>query len=179
MQTSDNEKLMLRVRDGDMSAFEQLVIINQAWAWRVAYRFLGDKDEAADVIQDAFLRLLETSDRYQPTALFKTYMYQIITRLCLDKVKKKQPVYMETVPDIADSRPDVDEVMIRQERSAAVRNALDSLSPNQRMVIILRYYEELNYEQIASALEITYKAVERLLARGRNNLRTILNGYDK
>ena len=168
------ELLMLAVGKGDLQAFEEIIRRHQAWAWKIAYRFLGHREEAEDVVQDAFLRLLDASGRYRPTASFKTYFYRIITRLCLDRAKKKQPLSVETIPDSPDPRPGVVEEMMLRETAVAVHAALDALSPTQRMAIVLRYYEGLNYEGIASALQTTPKAVERLLARARERLRAIL-----
>ncbi len=147
---------------------------HQTWAWRVAYRFTGNEVDASDIVQEAFLRLLDASERYRPTAQFRTYFYQIISHLCLDQAKRKQPLLFETVPDSPAPSPDVTDTMIRRETAGAVRAALDVLPPNQRLAIVLRYYENLGYEEIASALGTTTKAVERLLARGRGRLREIL-----
>ncbi len=169
-----DESLLQATGKGDLKAFEEIVRRHQTWAWRIAYRFLGDEEAAADLTQEAFLRLLDASSRYRPTAKLTTYFYQIITRLCLDRAKKKQPLYMNEAPETPDPHLEPAEAMIRKEAAVAVRAALDALPPSQRMTIVLRYYEELNYEEIASALETTPKAVERLLARGRDRLRSIL-----
>lgn len=169
-----DELLMLAVGKGDLGAFEEIIRRHQAWAWKIAYRFLGNREDAEDVVQDAFLRLLAASSRYRPIASFKTYFYRIITRLCLDRAKKKQSVSVETIPDSPDLRPGVVEEMMRRETAVAVRAALHALPPTQRMAVVLKYYEGLNYEGIASALQTTTKAVERLLARARERLRAIL-----
>lgn len=159
---------------GDLEAFEEIVRRHQGWAWQIAFRFFGQKEPAADVVQDAFIRLLEASGRYRPTAKFRTYFYRIISRLCLDRAKKKKTVELEVMPNMPDPAPGAAEKLIHRETAAAVRTALDDLAPNQRMAIVLRYYEDLNYREIADALEITPKAVERLLARGRKRLRDSL-----
>lgn len=174
-----DELLMQAVAEGDLKAFGKIVERHHAWAWRIAYRFLGHEEDAADLVQDAFIRLLDAAGRYRPNARFRTYFYQVITRLCLDRAKKKQPLYLETIPDSPDPRPGVADTMMRHEAVVAVRAALDTLPPNQRMAIVLRYYEDLNYEEIASALETTAKAVERLLARGRERLREIIGNRDE
>lgn len=178
MQMPGDEELMLNLREGDLAAFEQLVRRHQNWAWTIAYRFLGNEENAADVVQDAFLRLLDAAGRYRPTAKFTTYFYRIITRLCLDRAKKKHPLYMEDVPETPDSSPDAGEVMVHNETTAAVRNAVDALPSRQRMAIILQYYEGLNYNDIARAMGTTVKAVERLLARARDRLRGILRASE-
>lgn len=174
----DEELLLHATARGDLVAFEEIVRRHQSWAWRIAYRFFGDENEAADIVQEAFLRLLDAAGRYRPNAKFRTYFYQIITRLCLDQAKKKQPLHLESIPDSPDPRPGAVDVLLRQEASAAVRRALDALPAHQRLAIVLRYYEDLNYEEIAAALETTTKAVERLLARGRDRLRPLLGGRD-
>jgi len=173
-----DESLLQVAGKGDLEAFAELVNRHQAWTWRVAYRFLGHREDAADVVQDAFIRLLEAAGRYRPSATFATYFRRIITRLCLDRAKKKQPLYLETIPDAPDSCLGAADEMMRRESAVAVCAALDALPPNQRMAIILRYFEELSYEDIASALETTPKAVERLLARGRQHLRAALGDRD-
>lgn len=173
-----DESLMQATANGDLNAFEEIVKRHQSWAWRTAFRFLGDKDESADMVQEAFLRLLDASHRYKPKAKFRTYFYQIITRLCLDVTKKKKPRYMKDVPETPDSHSDISEQIIHDETAASVRTALHALPFNQRIAIISHYYENMNYHEIASILETTPKAVERLLARGRHRLRTILKDKD-
>jgi RNA polymerase sigma-70 factor (ECF subfamily) len=176
---ADSDELLVQATGkGDLNSFNQIVERHQVWAWKIAYRFSGKEDDASDIVQEAFLRLLDASARYRPTSKFRTYFYQIISRLCLDLAKKKQPLFSETIPDAPDPRPGAAEAMMRSETALTVRTALDGLPPSQRLAIVLRYYEELNYEEIAVALETTPKAVERLLARGREGLRAILGTRD-
>lgn len=171
----DSDEFLLQATGrGDLAAFSRIVERHQAWAWRVAYRFTGNEDDASDMVQEAFLRLLSASGRYRPTAKFRTYFYQIISRLCLDQAKRKRPLPYETAPDTPDPSPDITDTMMRQENAIAVRAALDALPPNQRLAIVFRYYENLGYEEIALALSTTTKAVEGLLARGRERLRDVL-----
>ena len=169
-----DETLLQATGHGDLVSFAHIVERHQIWAWRVAYRFTGNRNDASDIVQESFLRLLDASARYRPTAKFRTYFYQIISRLCLDQAKKKQPLLLETVPDFPDPSPDMTDTMMRQEAAIAVRAAIDALPPKQRLAIVLRYYEDLNYKEIASALGTTTKTVERLLARGRKRLRKVL-----
>lgn len=175
----DSDALLLQATGrGDLASFSRIVERHQTWAWRLAYRFTGNEEDASDIVQEAFLRLLDASGRYRPTAKFRTYFHRIITHLCLDRAKKKQPWLMGTVPDTHDPSPNITDTMIRQETAIVVRAALEALPPNQRLAIVLRYYESLGYEDIAAALETTTKAVERLLARGRERLREVLGRKD-
>jgi len=169
-----DKELMLSVAKGDMGAFEEIVRRHQRSAWNTAFRFLGDAEEAQDVVQDTFLKVLDAAPRYQPKALFRTYLYCIIIRLCLDRVRKKRPTCTEDLPQMHDPQPSAGEMLLAKERDRAVAAALDVLPPNQRMAVILKYYEGLGYQEISQAMQITEKAVERLLARARKSLQATL-----
>jgi RNA polymerase sigma-70 factor (ECF subfamily) len=165
-----DEKLMLAAGAGDLAAFEQIVLRHQQTAWRIACRFLGDPTEAEDVAQDAFLRILKAAPSYRPSARFQTFLFQVVSRLCLDRMRKKRPVCVETLPDVAGDGESPSAALARAERDWQVRAALEALPPNQRLAIVLRYDGGLSYQEIAAAMRITPKAVERLLARARTAL---------
>lgn len=166
---------MLAAGKGDLQAFEQLIRAHQRSAWCAAYRFLGDAAEAEDVVQDAFLKILDAAPRYKPTATFRTYLYRVVTRLCIDRKQKKKPVYTSDLPHEIDSHSSPSKHLEIQERENRVRAALDILPPKQRMAVILKYYEDLRYAEIADVLNVSQKAVERLLARARTSLQAILS----
>ena len=170
MSVPSDEELMLAVAGGDLSAFGQLVNRHQTSAWNAAYRFLGNRADAEDIAQEAFLRILDSADRYQPTAGFRTYLYRIVARLCFDLSRRRRHRRYVELPDLAENRPAPEGVSMLGERAVAVRQALDSLPAGQKMAVILRYYENLGYREIATVLKTTEKAVERLLARARATL---------
>jgi len=172
-----DEDLMIAAGSGDRGAFGQLVERHQTSAWNAAYRFLGDSAEAEDVAQEAFLKILDAAPRYQPSASFRTYLYRVITRLCLDHVRKKKPFYTQTIPHVAAGEPSPLETVTDQEVGQIIRAALESLPSRQRMVVVLRYYEGLDYAETASVLETTVKAVERLLSRAREGLERKLGRF--
>ena len=166
---------MLRVAEGDLDAFNQIVRRHQHTAWRIAYRFLGNSAEAEDVAQEAFLKILTAAPRYKPSATFTTYLYRVITRLCIDYAGKKRPVFTNTLPETVDPSPDPATAMAQKDRDTLVRKALDALPSRQRMVIILKYYEGFDYGEIARAMSTTVKAVERLLGRARTALKSSMS----
>jgi RNA polymerase sigma-70 factor (ECF subfamily) len=177
MSVPSDEELMLAVASGDLSAFGQLVTRHQTSAWNAAYRFLGNTANAEDVAQEAFLRVLDSAERYQPTASFRTYLYRIVSRLCFDLASRQRVRRRQPLPDIAADCPSPESVSILGERAAAVRQALDCLPAAQKMAVILRYYETLGYREIAVILNTTDKGVERLLARARATLEARLGGF--
>jgi len=169
--------LMLAVSRGDMDAFSRIVKRHQHYVWKLAYRFIGDYHEAEDIACETFIRILEAAPRYRPTGEFRAYLSVVATRVCLDRAKKKCPLYSSQIPESADQNTSPDEAYEWQQRTPVVRLALDRLAPNQRMAIILCYYHELNYAQIAAAMDTTIKAVERLLARAKHNLKLELRKH--
>jgi len=166
---------MLAVGKGELGAFDKIVLRHQRFVWGIAYRFLGDRVEAEDIAQKAFLKLLEAAPRYRPTAGFRTYLYRIVSRLCMDYARKKRPIFSEDIAERADSSFNPAANLIVKERAAEIRRAMDALPPRQRMAVILKYYEGLSYAGIADAMGITVKAVERLLDRARTALRSRLS----
>jgi RNA polymerase sigma-70 factor (ECF subfamily) len=164
---SSDAELMQAVQQGDLSAFEQIVLRHQALVWSTACRFLNDAAEAEDMAQEAFLRVLDAAPRYRPTAQFKTYLLQIVARLCLDRLRKKRPLCTDNLPERPDDGKTPDDALIEQERHQQVRRAMEQLPTQQRMALSLRYDNDLSYEEIADVLRISVKAVERSLARGR------------
>jgi RNA polymerase sigma-70 factor (ECF subfamily) len=170
---------MQAVAAGDLDAFGEIITRHQSMAWSVAYRFLGDATEAEDAAQDAFLRVLEAAPRYRPTAAFRTYLYRVVTRLCLDRLEKKRPRYVDQLPATPSADLGPPETLARRESADAVRRALEVLPARQRAAVVLRHYEGLSYQEIADAMNASVKSVERLLARARESLADRLQEFRK
>ncbi len=169
-----DESLMQAAGRGDMAAFEQLVLRHQAAAWRVAVRCVGDTQEAEGLVQTAFLRILDATERYNPTASFRTYLYRVVTRLCIDHLRKKRPLAVEFLPETCAPGPAAPARLERAEMEHAIQTAIGALPPKQRLAIVLRYFEGLSGAEIAEALNTTRKGAERQLARARKRLEPLL-----
>ena len=170
MIEASDEQLMQAVAGGDLDAFNKIVLCYQQQTWRTAYRLLGDAMEAEDVAQETFLKILKAAPRYRPTASFRTYLYTIIYRLCLDTRKKSRPSLMDTMPDRPSSSPSAVEYLVSRERGEEIRHALESLPLNQRTAIILKHDEGLSYAEIAQVMDTSLKSVEMFIRRARENL---------
>ncbi len=170
---------MQQVAHGDHGAFACLVRRHQTMVWRLACRFLGDPHDAEDLTQETFIRVLQAASRYRPMAAFPAYLARIVCRLCLDVRRRKRPLLLPELPDFEDPAPTPDESLMKHERATAVQSALADLPPNQRLVMILRYYNDYSYREIAAAMDISEKAAERLLSRGRARLAERLAGWFK
>ncbi len=171
-----DEELMQEVADGDMDAFGELVRRHQDAAWRIAYHYVGDRAEAEDLAQEAFLKILDAASSYCPTARFSTYLYRVIANVCIDYHRKKRPDYVADMPPQESPADAPDRQLLTAERDRAIQRALDQLPDRQRMAVVLCYFEDLPLAEIADAMDTTYKAVERLLARARKSLAPHLEG---
>jgi len=167
---------MLAAGQGDMAAFEQIVLSHQADLWRVAYRFTGDAAEAEDLAQEAFLRILDAAPRYRPTASFRTYLHRVLTRLCIDHHRRKRPIPTNPLPPTTSDSASPAQQASRDERNALIQAALNALPANHRLAIVLRYFEGLSGSEMAEAMGLSAKAVERTLARARRALEPLLKG---
>ena len=168
--------LMLRAAAGEMDAFAELVRRHQEAAWRAAYRMLSDPEAAEDVVQETFLRILESAARYRPTASFRTFLFTVLRRLVIDRYRKKQPVVMNSLPPV-EAGDDPSDAVETQERREVVRRALGGLPERQRTALVLQQYEGLSYTEVAEVMGCSLGAVESLLVRARRTLRSALQQY--
>ncbi len=171
-----DDSLMQSVARGDLPAFEQLVLRHQDSVWRTAYRMLGCRQSAEDVAQEAFLRVFEARERYRPTAAFRTYLYRIVVRLCVDHLRKGRPLAAGDLAP-ADDGPSPEHWAAQREQAVAVEQAIGRLPSRHRAAVVLRYYEGLSGREIAAVMDTSVKAVERLLARARGMLEARLRDF--
>jgi RNA polymerase sigma-70 factor (ECF subfamily) len=165
-----DDRLMEMVARGNDKAFGELVTRYQSPVLNLAFRFLGDPQEAKDIAQDTFLRVFEAADRYQPTTQFKSFVFRIARNLCVDHIRRKKPVYMDELPERAGSSDPLSELE-REQLSEALSRALLTLPESQRMAVLLHHFEGLKYSEIAEVMETSVSAVESLLVRAKRALR--------
>lgn len=182
-KATDTE-LMAKIQRGEDKAFAELFDRHYRRVLNIVYRFLGRVSEAEDLAQEAFLRVHRAAPRYEPRAAFTTWLYQIVSRLCLnyrrDKARKKvlsfsgSPNNVETGTFDAVAEASAEEgrdTLIDEERALVVREGLSQLADNQRLALIFMHYNGLGYAEIAEALEITPGAAKALCHRARESLR--------
>ncbi len=171
--------LMLAFQRGDDSAFSSLVQRFQHTVVGVIYRYVGDRAEAEDLSQDVFLRVYNARKSYSPQAKFTTWLFRIVTNLCLNEIRdRKRHSILSLAPDeILSQHPDravedgPAQALTDEEMRAAVKAAIEGLPDTQRMAIILDKYHDLSYEEIGSRMNLSAAAVKSLLSRARENLR--------
>jgi RNA polymerase sigma-70 factor, ECF subfamily len=175
MDDSD-EALMVRVARGDERAFQLLSRRHTPVMLGLARRILGNAAEAEDVVQEAFIRVWTHAPRWQPLALFRTWLTRVVVNLCLDRKRRAPWVDLEAAGEIVDPTPGASEKAETDERERAVAAAIDKLPARQRSAIMLTYGEGMSNAQVAEILDTSVSAVETLLIRGKQNLRRALGG---
>lgn len=184
-----NEKdvaLMLRVKEGDMEAFETLVEIHQSAVIGTVAKMLGGASEAEDIAQQVFIRVWKSAARYKPQAKFTTWLFTITRNLVFNEsrrrkrkptvsVEEREEEYHITVSDQEASSPSDD--LLHSELEKSVDAAIQELPEKQRMAVVLRRYEELPYDEIARVLSMSVPAVKSLLFRARAQLKESLQKY--
>ncbi len=183
----DNE-LMKRVARGDDEAFKLLFERHNRLAWSVIYRQLGNGAASEDLVQEAFLRVHRAAPKYEPSAKFSTWLYTVVTNLCLnykrDRARDRlrlvgsdEDEQGNTLEQLAAVEPDEHADDDTAKRTQAVKEAIAELPENQRMALILSRYEEKSYEEVAEILGVTVAAVKSLTSRARTTLKEKLQRW--
>lgn len=169
---ASDDTLVVRVAAGDAQAFQALSDRHLDRTVTLAQRVLGNRAEAEDVAQDAFLRLWRNAYRFRPgEARFTTWFYRITVNLCLDRRRRPQMDDIESVPDPVDPGDDALTQIDRKERARIVGDAVARLPDRQRQAVALCYDAELSNAEAAMAMEVSVGALETLLVRARRSLR--------
>ena len=172
--------LMALAGGGDRAAFNLLVGRHGERALRVALRILGDAAEAEEVAQEAFLRAWQAAAGFDPArARFTTWLHRIVVNLAIDRTRRRggaAPVGLQAAAVLAAPRPWPDADAEAAEARAALAAALEALPARQRAAIALAYEQELSGADAAAALEVSERALEGLLRRARQFLRSRLEG---
>ena len=174
MDDSD-EALMARIARGDERAFQLLTRRHVPAMHGLARRILGNAADAEDVAQEAMLRVWTHAPRWQPLALFRTWLTRVVVNLCLDRKRRAPWVALEATGEIVDPAPGAGEKAERDERERLVTAAIGELPARQRTAIVLTYGDGMSNAQVAEILDTSVSAVETLLVRGKQNLRRALD----
>jgi RNA polymerase sigma-70 factor, ECF subfamily len=192
MQEDSDDALMRRAGSGDKAAFALLVRRHLARATALAQRITGNRSDAEEIVQEAFLRCWQKAPEWRPVerpandraandrgedgarAQFGTWLYRVLVNLCLDRRRRPQPVGIEAAETVADSAADGFDETARGETSRRVQAAMAQLPERQRAALALCYFEGLGNIEAAATLDISVGALESLLVRARRALRDAL-----
>ncbi len=178
LDVSDNA-LVRRARDGDYEAFEELFDRHRQLVYRFAYQMVHRRDDAEDMVQEAFVRAYQNLGKYRDEAKFTTWLLRIVTNLCTDQARMRNrrdtleqqeaAGALEWMTNI--QSPDPVQELEDDRRKIALRKALNALPAHHRSVIILRDLEERDYDEISQILGCSVGGAKLRVLRARRALR--------
>jgi len=183
-EQASERSLIEACQSGDREAFRELYDAHKDRVWTIALRFTGDDSAARDVTQQVFLKLFTSIARFRHESNFKTWLYRMVANECMDEFRKRRRLIPLDIfgPDERDEDRGEAEMkewreaplqegrLARLEISEAVQAAVMQLKPKLRMAIVLKYFEDLSYEQMAEALGCSMGTVASRLNRGHKAL---------
>ncbi len=188
---SDELKLVRAAKAGDIGAFEQLVHRYDRNVFRIAQHITQNREDAEDVVQDAFLKSYENLKNFQEQSKFYTWLVRIAVNEALMRLRRRRPERMvsldeevkteeDSMPrEVADWSPNPEQQYTQAELRDILTKTIQGLPSSFRTVFVLRDVEGLSTEETASALDLSIPAVKSRLLRARLQLRERLNKYFK
>ena len=186
-----DEVLMERYRQGDVRAFEILLTRHRRPVFNFIFRFVGSRATAEDLLQDAFLRVIKGADKYQRQAKFTTWLYTIVRNLCVDHARRMkhrkaasldQPRGAEgdgaTLLDVVEGNElPTDRKAVSSELRGRLRQAVESLSDEQREVFLMREFLDMPFKDIADVVGVPENTVKSRMRYALEKLRLELDEY--
>ncbi len=181
MNVLENHLARLALK-GDQSAFAELVELYQDKLYHMSYRMLNNRQEAEDVVQETFLRVYKNLDRYDETLKFSTWIYRIATNLCIDRLRKRKPTYsldaessdyegLDGYSMIPSDNTTPETELILSDTQRIIHQAMESLPPKYKSVMMLRYIRDLSLQEIGDILNMPVTTIKTRVHRGREFLR--------
>ncbi len=182
----DNEKrLLTKARQGSVQAFEELSEEHYTKVYNICYRMLNNPDDAVEQAQEAFIKAFRYIKDFKGNCSFSTWLYRIATNTCLDFIRKNKNKHnvsleQETYEDITikdrlmSDLPGPEKIAETNAQKAAIQEAMAKMSEKNRIIIVLRDFMGLSYDQIAESLETPVGTVKSRISRARAELRELL-----
>lgn len=183
---AETEKdLIDKARNGDQDAFGQLVLTHQNRVYTLCVHMVTDREEAADLAQEAFLKAWRNLSSFQGESSFATWMHRLTTNICLDYLRKqarRQNISVavslddeeSTWSEPADHTQDPQRALEQEERKAALSRALGQLPEHHRRMLLMREVSGMSYQEIADAMDADLGTIKSRIHRAREHLRKIL-----
>jgi RNA polymerase sigma-70 factor (ECF subfamily) len=179
----DERLLITRAQSGDPAAFEALVDQHARFVFNHALRLLHDQQEAENLSQEAFLRAWRGLPRFRAEASFTTWLYQIVTHLCYNRLPRLRAELSAIDPDemmfeLPDERLSLEDTVLSDELQRTLHKAIDELPDGFRLLLTLRHLQELSYAEIAEVTGLPLGTVKTGIYRARQQLRQRLEVYE-
>jgi len=157
-------------RRGDLDAFRALYEVYKDKVYSIAlYFFNGDQSAAGDITQQVFLKLIRGISKFRSESGFSTWLYRLVVNTCMDAARRAKPRAISDVPLHAQSSNQEEEIS-REQTARSVQAALSGLPPKLRLPVLLRYFDDLSYAEMAAAMNCSMGTVASRLSRGHKLL---------
>ncbi|MFA5528621.1 MAG: sigma-70 family RNA polymerase sigma factor [Peptostreptococcales bacterium] len=188
MMSSEEKLLLKQAIDGDIQSFELLIQKYQRKAYNIAYRYMGNEQDAMDALQDALVKIYKSLKNFREESSFYTWLYTIVSNTCKDELRKRNKLDKITsmtsyadnesgeVLDIKDESNIPEKLLENKEYRQLLLHALNQLTLEHKEVIILRDVQGFSYEEISEILVCTIGTVKSRISRGRQKLREVVTG---
>ncbi|HEU4342183.1 MAG TPA: sigma-70 family RNA polymerase sigma factor [Candidatus Binatia bacterium] len=175
----DDHELLALIQEGSRDAFATLARRHTERFYRLAYRYVQQKESAEDIVQEAFLKLWEDPVKWNPerNSKFTTWFYRIVVNLCLDWQKKKRPVELDETVPVADPREPPDEMLMRAQEQKILEEEIAALPERQRTALNLCFDEGLTNQEAAEVMGLKLKALQSLVMRAKTTLKERMKAY--
>ncbi len=183
-------EIMLAVAAGDEAGYTYLVRKYHRQIIHFLFRMVHNEAVAEELAQEVFLRVYRSRESYRAEAKFSTWLYRIATNLAVNHARDTknertaQTLELDaadeesgTTPEVADTDPNVEQRMLREERMAAIRAQVAALPERQRMAVLMHKYQEMDYREIGDVLKLSESATKSLLFRAYQTLRERLKAF--
>ncbi len=179
--------LIEKVKKGDISSFEALIAPYQKKAFNIAYRMLGNLEDANDVTQEAMIKIYKSIAGFQGKSSFSTWVYSVVSNSCIDYIRKNRKAVIVSLDreydtgesmyklEVADEMNTPEYLFEKNEIKRMIHDAINQLNVDQREIIILRDINGFSYHEIAEILKCSEGTVKSRISRARSSLKVLLN----
>ena len=184
MTDLQEKDLIRKAKQGDMLAFEELILKHEKIVYNLAFRMMNHSEDAMDISQEVFLKAYRSLSNFDERSAFSTWLYRITHNTCIDEIRKRKGKQTYSLEEdlesedgsmqrqVADDGDTPEESLMRKEQKSEILRALDTLSEEHKAAIILRDVKGMSYEEIAEILELSLGTVKSRINRARNQLKT-------
>jgi len=183
----DDRELIAQARKGDERAYHALLSKYERAVYNICFKMVRNHEEARDLAQEAFMKVFSMLDRYDPSFAFSNWLLKITSNLCIDSMRKRRVATLPMDEPIRSAKGEIerqypsphdspDKVLLEKERMKLLAEAIESLPPHYKIMIVLRHQEDLSYEEIARVLELPLGTVKARIHRAREMLKGLLEG---
>ncbi|MDH3252532.1 MAG: RNA polymerase sigma factor [Ignavibacteria bacterium] len=180
------DDIIRQCKEGDPRAFTHLVRSHQPYAFALAFRMLSDEDEASEIVQESFIRVWKNMHRYDPSQKFTTWLYAIVSRLCLDRIRslaRSRKLFRRRSESTLLEGPydptDPEKILTNREIATIIAQLSEDLSPTQRLVFTLRDLQQCTIEEVCEITGLSTGSVKTNLSYARRQIRhRLVQQYD-